>query len=114
RVRPALGFANTHVRTVLKNFVPVFVSRGVVQISAFVDAWLASWLGTGAVAALGYAQSLYTLPVSLFGISVSAAELPEMSSAVGGSAAVAEKLRARLDAGLRQIALFIVPSSMGF
>lgn len=114
RIRPALGVGNAHVRTVLRNFVPVFVSRGVVQISAFVDAWLASWLGTGAVAALGYAQSLYTLPVSLFGISVSAAELPEMSSATGEQSAVAEKLRARLDAGLRQIAVFIVPSSMGF
>src|SRR3712207_1576691 len=110
RVRPALGVGNSHVRTVLRNFVPVFVSRGVVQISAFVDAWLASWLGTGAVAALGYAQSLYTLPVSLFGISVSAAELPEMSSATGEESAVAEKLRTRLEAGLRQIAVFIVPS----
>jgi putative peptidoglycan lipid II flippase len=114
RVRPALGVGNAHVRTVLRNFVPVFVSRGVVQISAFVDAWLASWLGTGAVAALGYAQSLYTLPVSLFGISVSAAELPEMSSATGEQSVINEKLRARLDAGLRQIAVFIVPSSMGF
>jgi len=116
RARLALGLGNRHVRTVLKNFVPVFVSRGVVQISAFVDAWLASWLGDGAVAALGYAQSLYTLPVSLFGISVSAAELPEMSSSVAGeqTEVAAERLRTRLDAGLRQIALFIVPSSMGF
>jgi putative peptidoglycan lipid II flippase len=114
RVRLALGARNVNVRTVIRNFLPVFVSRGVVQISAFVDAWLASWLGTGAVAALGYAQSLYTLPVSLFGISVSAAELPEMSSALGEQSVVAETLRARLDAGLRQIALFIVPSSMGF
>jgi putative peptidoglycan lipid II flippase len=113
-VRPAFALTNAHVRTVMRNFLPVFFSRGVVQISAFVDAWLASWLGTGAVAALGYAQSLYTLPVSLFGISVSAAELPEMSSAVGDQAVVAEKLRSRLDAGLRQIALFIVPSSVGF
>jgi putative peptidoglycan lipid II flippase len=113
RARLSLGLANSHVRTVLKNFVPVFVSRGVVQISAFVDAWLASWLGTGAVAALGYAQSLYTLPVSLFGISVSAAELPEMSSAAAGEQGeVAEKLRGRLTAGLRQVALFIVPSAV--
>src|SRR5215212_2257625 len=112
RVRPALGVGNAHVRTVLRNFVPVFVSRGVVQISAFVDAWLASWLGTGAVAALGYAQSLYTLPVSLFGISVSAAELPEMSSATGEQSEDAEKLRLRLTAGLRQIAYFIVPSAV--
>src|SRR5215204_1963672 len=113
RARLALGFDNTHVRTVLKNFVPVFVSRGVVQISAFVDAWLASWLGTGAVAALGYAQSLYTLPVSLFGISVSAAELPEMSSAaVGEQSEVAEKLRGRLTTGLRRVAFLIVPSAV--
>jgi putative peptidoglycan lipid II flippase len=112
RARLTLGLANAHVRTVLKNFVPVFVSRGVVQISAFVDAWLASWLGTGAVAALGYAQSLYTLPVSLFGISVSAAELPEMSSAMGDEDEVAEKLRLRLSSGLRQIAFFIVPSAV--
>lgn len=112
RARLTFAFANSHVRTVLKNFVPVFVSRGVVQISAFVDTWLASWLGQGAVSALGYAQSLYTLPVSLFGISVSAAELPEMSSATGDQSEVAEKLRLRLSAGLRQIAFFIVPSAM--
>jgi len=112
RARLALRLSNTHVRTVLKNFVPVFISRGVVQISAFVDAWLASWLGTGAVAALAYAQSLYTLPVSLFGISVSAAELPEMSSAVGEQSEVAETLRGRLTAGLRRVAFFIVPSAV--
>ena len=42
RARLAFKLSNIHVRTVLKNFVPVFISRGVVQISAFVDAWLAS------------------------------------------------------------------------
>jgi putative peptidoglycan lipid II flippase len=112
--RPAFDFANEHVRTVIRNFFPVFMSRGVVQISAFVDAILASFLPVGAVAALGYAQSLYTLPVSLFGMSVSAAELPTMSSALGSEAEVAGVLRKRLDDGLRQIAFFIVPSSMAF
>src|SRR5207237_5737464 len=37
-----------HVRTAIRNFGPVFVSRGVVQISAFVDSLLASLLGNGA------------------------------------------------------------------
>src|SRR5205085_2313129 len=92
----------------------VFVSRGVVQISTFVDAMLASLLGQGAVAALAYTQSLYTLPVSLFGMSVSAAELPAMSSAKGSTEERAAQLRRRLDAGLRQIAFFIVPSAMAF
>ena len=43
-------------------------------------------------------------------MSVSAAELPAMSSAVGTNDEIASQLRTRLDQGLRRIALFIVPS----
>ena len=114
RFRPVIDTANTHVRTVIANFFPVFMSRGVIQISAFVDAILASFLPEGAVVALTYAQSLYTLPVSLFGMSVSAAELPAMARAVGDPKEVSEALRRRLDTGLRRIAFFIVPSAMAF
>lgn len=114
RLRPRLDARSAHVRETLRNFVPVFVSRGVVQISAYVDQVLASLLGTGAVAALTNAQTLYTLPVSLFGMSVSAAELPAMSSALGDADEVSGYLRQRLNAGLRQIAFFIVPSSVAF
>ena len=114
RFRPELTLASAHVRQVLKSFFPVFMSRGVVQISAFVDAFLASFLGQGAVVALNYAQSLYTLPVSLFGMSVSAAELPAMSKALGAAGVVAETLRHRLDEGLKRISFFIVPSAVAF
>lgn len=113
-LRPVLDVASTHVRTVIRNFLPVLMSRGVVQISAFVDAVLASFLPVGAVVALTYAQSLYTLPVSLFGMSVSAAELPAMSRTVGRADQVAEALRNRLNAGLMRIAFYIVPSAMAF
>jgi putative peptidoglycan lipid II flippase len=103
-----------NVREVIKNFAPVFVSRGVVQISAYVDSILASFLGPAAVAALTNAQTLNMLPVSLFGMAISAAELPAMSSALGDEASVAGYLRQRLNGGLRQIAFFVVPSAMGF
>jgi putative peptidoglycan lipid II flippase len=111
---PRLVRGSESVAVVLRNFGPVFVGRGVVQISAYVDTVLASLLPTGAVAGLSYAQVLYTLPVSLFGMSVSAAELPAMSSATGDAASRAEYLRGRLGGGLRQIAFFVVPSAMGF
>jgi len=109
-----LRYHTENVRTVVSNFGPVFVGRGVVQISAYVDALLASLLPTGAVAALAYAQTLYTLPVSLFGMSVSAAELPQMSGALGNEQEVAGILRGRLDSGLRQIAFFVLPSAVAF
>jgi putative peptidoglycan lipid II flippase len=112
RLRPVFDLATANVRKVLSNFFPVFVSRGVVQISAFIDAMLAGLISPQAVAALNYAQSLYTLPVSLFGMSISAAELPAMSSVVGTTDEIATQLRQRLDGGLSRIAFFIVPSAM--
>jgi putative peptidoglycan lipid II flippase len=99
---------------VLRNFGPVFVSRGVVQISAYVDQMLGTLLGEGAVSALTNVQSMYTLPVSLFGMSISAAELPAMSSTLGDEAEVAAVLRRRLSSGLRRIAFLVVPSAMAF
>ena len=113
-LRIHLKASGEHVRTVVRNFFPVFVSRGVVQISGYIDALLASFLPTGAVSALAYAQTLYLLPVSLFGMSVSAAELPAMSSALGSADEIAATLRTRLAQGLEQIAFFVVPSAMAF
>ena len=63
---------------------------------------------------LANAQALYTLPVSLFGMSISAAELPAMSSATGTDQEIADTLRVRLNAGLRQIAFFVIPSAVAF
>lgn len=102
------------VRSVIRNFGPAFVSRGVVQVSAYIDTLLASLLPTGAVTALMNAQVLYTLPVSLFGISVSAAELPAMSGVAGAGVERHEGLRARLEPALRRIAFFVVPSATAF
>jgi putative peptidoglycan lipid II flippase len=113
-VRPSLDLRSPGSRTVIRTFGPVFVGRGVVQISGYVDSVLASFLPVGAVTALANAQTLYTLPVSLFGMAVSAAELPAMSSVVGDRDEVARLLRARLDAGLGRVAFFIVPSAMAF
>lgn len=114
RFRPALSVGLESVRTVIRNFVPVVMGRGVVQISAYVDNLLASLLPTGAVSALAYAQTIYLLPVSLFGMSVSVAELPRMSREVGSQVNVSQVLQDRLNQGLKQIAFFIVPSVVGF
>ena len=84
RLRFSLDIASAHVRGVLTNFVPVFLSRGIVQLSAYVDNVLASLLPSGSVALLTSAQTIGLLPISLFGMSISAAELPAMSRALAG------------------------------
>lgn len=110
----AINLTLEPVRQVFRSLGPVVVSRGVVQLSAYIDAWIACWLGAAAVASLNYAQILYTLPVSLFGMSVAAAELPEMSSSLGTTEEINAKLRARIVNGKRYIAFFVIPCVCGF
>ncbi|MBC7713113.1 MAG: murein biosynthesis integral membrane protein MurJ [Rhizobacter sp.] len=112
--RPRLDTKVIHVKIILKNFVPSIISRGVVQVSSYIDNVLASLLQSGAVSNLSYAQLLYTLPISLFGMSISASELPEMSSIVGSPQEIYAKLRERLQRGIQKISFFIVPSICAF
>src|SRR5262249_49857252 len=114
RFRPAVIAASDSVRQVIRGFVPVVMGRGVVQVSAFVDTIYATLISPRAAAALGYAQIIYLLPVSLFGMAVSAAELPLMSQATGSPEEIASQLRERLNQGLRRIAFFVVPSAAAF
>ena len=113
-LRLSLRDRSPELRTVIRNFVPVATARGVTQVSSYVDTLIASLIAASAVASLGYAQLISTLPVSLFGMSVSASELPEMASASGSDEEVAAHVRGRLDRGLAHVAYFVVPSAIAF
>jgi putative peptidoglycan lipid II flippase len=102
------------VREIFRNLGPVILGRGVVQLSAYIDQMIASYLPVGAVSSLGYAQTIYLLPISLFGMSVAAAELPQMSSQTGTHDEVLAGMRTRLERGLRQIAFFVIPTVVAF
>ena len=101
-LRPNFKKSLPAVIDIRKRFFPAVMGRGVVQISAYVDLFLASLLTTGAVAALLSAQVLYLLPISLFVMSVAASELPEMSRE-GKS----EELTDRANAAIQKSLFFI-------
>ncbi len=96
------------LRDVLRASGGVIIGRGIVQLSAYLDLAIASLLAAGAVAALGYAQVLYLLPVSLFGMSVAAASLPDLATLPVGAR---ERLTADVERGMRRIAAFVVPTA---
>jgi len=98
-------------REAVRNAGPAILGRGVVQLSSYVDLVLASLLAIGAVARLRYAQTLYVLPVSLFGASVAAAELPELARERGGSQ---DALRERVVAAVRRVSFLVIPSLVAF
>src|SRR5258708_11172649 len=113
-VRVRLGYRREKVRLVVRNFVPVALSRGVVQISQFVDLWIANLLPQGSATLLMTAQTVNLLPISVFGMAVSVSELTEMSSVVGAEDERAVLLRERIAGAVRRIAFFVIPSAVAF
>lgn len=109
--RPSLSLDVPGVREALRAFGPVVLGRGAYQLSGYLDVFLSSFLAAGALGALGNAQTLYLLPISLFGMSVAASELPELSRISTG------ELRGFLDrvtGSLRQILYLVVPTTVGY
>ncbi len=108
-LRLSLDRRRPGVRDALSRLGPVIFGRGIVQISGYVDLVLASLLVTGALAADTSAQFLYLLPVSLFGMSIAAAELPELSRL--GPQSPREMLD-RVEWGLGRVAYFVAPTAV--
>jgi putative peptidoglycan lipid II flippase len=106
-VRLNLDTGNVWVRSVIARFTPVVLGRGAVQIMGWVDLWLASYLVSGAVSSLSYTMVLYLLPVSLFGVSVAAAELPDMSQVDVHDPDTRRRFRLRLEDSMGRIAWYV-------
>lgn len=70
---------DANVKRFFKVLAPAAFGSGVVQINLFVGAYIASWLPTGAVSYLNYADRLNQLPLSVIGVAVSTALLPILS-----------------------------------
>lgn len=101
------------VRQVLIAWAPLVLGAGVAQLSSLVDTFLGSLAGPGGVSSLAYAQLIQVLPVSLFGTSVAAVSLPDLSrDAV--TATPNDQLRSRIATGFRRITFFVMPSSVAF
>ncbi|MBX2833605.1 MAG: murein biosynthesis integral membrane protein MurJ [Micavibrio sp.] len=78
-VRPQI---TPRVKRLFKLMVPGVIGAGVVQINLFADMIIASFLPTGSISYLYYADRLNQLPLSTIGIAVGTALLPMLSKAM--------------------------------
>lgn len=113
---PRGGWREPGVRRVVTLFLPMLVGTGVAQLSTLVDVQIASFLGNEGVATLAYAQRLYTLPLSLFGVAIAQVALPslahEAAAATPGEGA-AGRIQLELGTAWRRMAFFVIPSTVG-
>lgn len=100
------------VRAFLRILGPAALGAGVVQINLFVDTLIASFLPTGAISYLYYADRLNQLPLGVIGIAVGTVLLPEMSRQVkrGDDAAAAHSQNRAFELSL----LFTLPATAAF
>lgn len=110
-VHLSLGRGIEGVSEAMANFWPVVSARGVISLSSWFQIFLAGLLADGALAVMGYAQQLYILPISLFGISIAASELPEMSRMREQDHKI---LADRVAVALRRVSFFLVPTAIGY
>jgi len=108
---PVLSLRDPGIRRVLWLMGPRVFGLAVVQLNFMVESNLASWLGTGAVAALNYAWRVMLLPQGVFAQSVATAAFPTFAdqTARGQKQAMSESLAATL----RAIVFVTLPAAAG-
>jgi putative peptidoglycan lipid II flippase len=109
--RPRWGWRDSGVRKILRLMIPGIVGSSVSQINLLFDTLLASFLVTGSVSWLYYADRLVEFPLGIFGIALATVILPVLSRA-HASESTADFART-LDAGLRWVLLIGLPASVG-
>jgi len=78
-IRLRMPTLDANTRRFLKALGPAIVGAGGVQLALFADTLIASFLPTGALSALYYADRINQLPIGVVGIAVGTVLLPEMS-----------------------------------
>jgi len=90
---------------------PGVAGLAAVQINLFVNSWLATSLGTGAVSWLDYAFRLMYMPIGLFGTSIATASLPAISAHAASNDDAG--VRRSVSHGLRMMLMLNIPATAG-
>lgn len=110
-VRPRIDRGHEGVRRVVRLMVPALFGASVSQLNLLVDTLIASFLVTGSISWLYYADRMVEFPLGVFGIALATVILPGLSArhAQGDAAGFC----AALDWGLRLVILVSIPSAVG-
>ncbi|MFN2383058.1 MAG: murein biosynthesis integral membrane protein MurJ [Gemmatimonadota bacterium] len=106
-LRPRGGWREPGVQRVVALFLPMLLGSGVAQLASVIDIEIASFLGTASVATLAYAQRLYLLPLSLFGVAIAQVALPALAHEGAERPAA---IRAALSTAWRRMAFLTLPA----
>lgn len=103
--------AEPGLRQVLLLMGPGTIGLAATQVNIFINTWLATGEGPGAVSWLSYAFRLMYLPLGIFGVAIATASLPAIARrAADGDLA---GMRATVSSGLALTLALTVPATVG-
>lgn len=73
------------IKKLFKLIIPGAIGAGVIQINLLIDVILASFLPTGSVSYLYYAERINQLPIALIGVAIGTALLPTLSQQISSN-----------------------------
>ena len=108
---PKLNIKDAAVNRVMKQMAPAILGVSVAQISLVINTIFASFLQSGSVSWMYYADRLMELPTGVLGVALGTILLPTLSKHVAGNNT--QEFSALLDWGLRLCMLLAMPAAVG-
>jgi putative peptidoglycan lipid II flippase len=110
-VRPRWGWSFPGVRKIVRLMIPSIIGSSAAQINIMVGTVIATYLASGSISWLYYADRLVEFPLGVFGIAISTVILPRLSQQ--HVARSSECFSATLDWALKLVVLFGTPATLG-
>lgn len=110
-VKPKWAWHASGVTQIRKLIVPALFGVSVTQINLLLDTLIASFLITGSISWLYYADRLLEFPLGLFGIGIATVVLPRLSKLHAKQSG--QEFASTIDWGLRVVSLFGWPALAG-
>ncbi len=106
-----LDFQDVIVKRVMKNLLPTLFATSATQINLLINTFLASFLVTGSVSWLYYADRLLEFPIGILGSGLATVMLPKLAQS--HSEYDTQSFSATIDWGLRWVILLGIPATVG-
>jgi len=110
-VKPKWAWHASGVSQIRKLIIPALFGVSVTQINLLLDTLIASFLITGSISWLYYADRLLEFPLGLFGIGIATVVLPRLSKLHAKQSS--QEFASTIDWGLRVVSLFGWPALAG-
>ncbi len=106
-----IDFQDVIVKRVMKNLLPTLFATSATQINLLINTFIASFLTTGSVSWLYYADRLLEFPVGVLGAALTTVMLPQLAQS--HAMQNTEKFSETLDWGFRWVILLGIPATVG-